>query len=117
MVPDLLPRNASSAEVYQVLSAALANIGPITIEEKKTSLHVKGTGAAFLGVHPRKDGLRINIVLSRPLAGHRVVKADRVSANRFHNEVDLKQASDVDEELKLWLSEAYARAEPARVQA
>ncbi|MBI1756628.1 MAG: hypothetical protein HYR64_05925 [Fimbriimonas ginsengisoli] len=87
--PEIVNANAAAAEAYQALVAALASFGPYEVEEKKTSLHFVAGGGSFLGVHPRKDGLRLTIVLARRL-GERVVKAEQVSKNRFHNELDIR---------------------------
>lgn len=108
-IPALLQNNPSSCAVYEALSRSLAEMGPVTVEEKKTSLHLTNGRAAFLGVHPRKQGLRLNIVLAEAMEGPRVVKAERVSAYRYHNEVDVKQPAEVDSELLGWIQKAYVR--------
>lgn len=41
------------------------------------------------------------------LPGKRVTKRERVSANRWHLEVRLEQAPQVDRELVAWLRRAY----------
>jgi hypothetical protein len=108
-VPKLLAANESSALVYERLAGALAEIGVYTVEEKKTSLHISAGKAAFLGVHPRKQGVRLNLVLSRALESPRLAKVERVSANRFHNELDVREPGEVDAELVEWLREARER--------
>ena len=107
--PALFQGNASSTAVFEALRQALEGIGPCQIEEKKTSLHIKGPRAAFLGVHPRRNGIRVNIVLPEALQSPRVVKAEQVSANRWHNEIDLLSPTDVDDELTAWIQQAHAR--------
>jgi len=92
--------------VYQALGRHLDTLGPHEIEVKKTSLHVS-RGRAFLGIHPRKNGLLLNFVLTSPLAGERVRKREQVSRNRWHNEVLVTGAHDLDAELIDWLGEAY----------
>ena len=37
-----------------------------------------------------------------------VTKAEQVSKNRFHNELKLTSASEIDEDLLGWLKDAYA---------
>ena len=107
--PDLFSRNPASTAVYEALIRMVHEIGPTKIEEKKTSLHVLNGRAAFLGIHPRKSGVRVNIVLARPLESARVAKAERVSANRYHNELDIREVSELDDELVGWIREAYER--------
>ena len=90
-----------------MLLAELENLDSITIDEKKTSLHVVFNGAAFLGVHPRKDGIRINLVQDYRPNSTRIQKSEQVSKSRFHNEVDLTSEARIDEELIGWIKEAY----------
>jgi hypothetical protein len=92
--------------IYQRLLTAVAELGPYELEEKKTSIHVV-RGRAFLGVHPRKNALLINIVTAQPIVSDRVVQHDQVSANRVHNEVLLREEADIDDELVAWVTQAY----------
>jgi len=103
--PALLLDKPAAKAAYEKLFTFLLTLGPFSVEEKKTSLHLVAGGAAFLGVHPRRNGLRINIVLSRPL--DTAVRSERVSARRVHNEFDFSVDEDVSEELASWLREAY----------
>ena len=96
--------------IYERLLVALADLGPYELEEKKTSIHVV-RGRAFLGIHPRKHALLINIVTAQPIVSDRVVRHDQVSANRVHNEVLLHDVAEVDATLGDWLREAYSLVE------
>ena len=99
-------KDAVVPAIYQRLLAALRPLGPVEQQPKKTSIHLaRGTG--FAGVHPRKSAIILNLRLARPLEGQRVVKAEQVSKNRYHNEVRLTSPDDVDAELTGWLREAY----------
>ncbi|MGN7250342.1 MULTISPECIES: DUF5655 domain-containing protein [unclassified Arthrobacter] len=77
------------------------------LQENASSFHV-AHGRAFLGIHPRRGGILINIVLTRELESARVHRAERVSANRWHNEVILKNPAEIDAELFIWIREGYA---------
>ena len=95
-----------SRELYKQLLTALRSIGPFEKEIKKTSIHlVRGT--AFAGVHPRKQSLLITIKASKPIRSARVAKAEQVSKNRWHLDVKLSAAGEIDAELLGWLREAY----------
>ncbi len=95
-----------SRETYNALLTALKKIGPVKVEPKKTSVHlVNKTG--FAGVHPRKDYLILEIKSDHKIASPRV-KAEQISANRYHCAVRLESAKDVDAELLGWLKQAYA---------
>jgi hypothetical protein len=75
-------------------------------ERGKQSVLLRSRGG-FLGVHPKRDRLDLQIVTDRVIRGPRVTKVDRVSARRFHVHVRLATEKDVDAELLAWLREAY----------
>ena len=115
---DVLPvtkilADSVAGPIYQRLLTVLAALGPFQLEEKKTSIHVV-RGRAFLGVHPRKNALLVNIVTAQPIVSDRVVRHDHVSANRVHNEVLLHAKADVDAELVAWITQAYELTERFR---
>jgi hypothetical protein len=97
--------------IWQALERRLGELGPYEVEAKKTSLHVT-RGRAFLGVHPRKGALLLNIVTAEPIESPRIKKRERVSANRVHNEVLVQSPADLDEELVGWIRAAYELAGP-----
>ena len=93
----------------------LSRTSPVTIETKKTSLHlIAGThGSAFAGVHPQKSAILLNIRSAVPIESPRVRKVEQVSKHRFHNEVLLASPDDVNGELLRWLKAAYELASSA----
>jgi hypothetical protein len=93
-------------DLYRRLISELNKFGKITVEEKKTSFHIK-SGAAFAGVHPRKQYFILNVVSAAPIKSARVVEQAQVSAHRFHNRVKIEKAEDINKELLGWLKEAY----------
>ncbi len=102
--------NPLSLAVYDALLTKLRDFADFEIENKKTSLHITH-GRAFLGVHPRKDGILLNIVTTAPLSDKRIKKTERVSANRYHNELILSSPKELNATLVLWLREAYTLTE------
>jgi hypothetical protein len=96
------------AKTYACLIAALKPFKPLTIEVKKTSVHIVGTKGAFAGVHARKSALLLNIRSAAAIKSPRIRKVEKVSAHRFHNELLLNAPADVDKELLGWLREAHA---------
>ncbi|HYJ78641.1 MAG TPA: DUF5655 domain-containing protein [Longimicrobiaceae bacterium] len=105
-VPACLGSDPAVAELYAGLLGALAAVGAVTAEPKKTCVHlVNRTG--FAGVHPRRGHLNLEIKSSSPIDSPRVAKCEQVSAHRFHNTVPLRAAAEVDAELLGWLRDAY----------
>lgn len=92
--------------LYSKLLEKLNQLGEYEVETKQTSLHITH-GRAFLGVHPRKDALLLNVVTSEPIVSERLKKTERVSANRYHNELIVSDVQQYDDELLNWLTEAY----------
>lgn len=94
--------------IYDRLIAALRPIGTVGEEPKKASIHLMaGDGPSFAGVHPQKMKLLLNIRTDNAIPSPRIRKIEQVSKSRFHNEVLLADAGDIDEELVSWLGRAY----------
>lgn len=104
--PSILKSAASQATYAKVISA-VGKLGPFEVEEKKTSLHLTN-GRAFAGVHPRANGIILNLVFDGPLKNARVHKSEQVSANRHHVEFKLEDPAEVDSELVAWIKRAYS---------
>ena len=96
--------------LYDQLVALLRTFGPIEEDPKKTSIHLN-LRSALAGVETRKDYLLLNIKADHPITSPRVVKAEQISAKRFHHKVRISSPDDLDEELKAWLQEAYVLSE------
>ena len=76
---DRIEGDPLSAAVYAALIEEVGKIGEYDVEEKLTSIHVVH-GRAFLGVHPRKGALLVNIVLDHPLDPARLHRTSLSSA-------------------------------------
>jgi len=96
-----------SAALYTALIQEVDQIGEYEVEEKLTSIHVVH-GRAFLGVHPRRGALLVNIVLDHPLDSARLHRTEQVSAARWHHEILLHTPAELDAELIGWITNAYA---------
>jgi len=94
-----------TARIYERLLAAMAPLGPISIEVKQTCVHLCGAKSAFGGVHPRKSGVLLTIRSTKPIKSQRVRKSEAVSANRAHNDVLLSDPKEIDRELVGWLAQ------------
>jgi hypothetical protein len=91
---------------YVALLKAARALGPVHEDPKKTSIHLART-TAFAGVATRKSALILTLKSDSRLRSPRIVKAEQVSANRWHLEVKLEGPGDVDRELIAWLGRAY----------
>jgi hypothetical protein len=93
-------------KLYSDLVRGLKKLGPFEEEHKKSSIHLIRK-SAFAGVHPRKQWFMLTIKAAKPIDSDRIAKSEQVSKSRWHEEVKIAQASDIDAELIGWLREAY----------
>ena len=75
-------------------------------EAKKTSIHLVSR-TAFAGIATRKMALILTLKSSRDIHSARIIRHEQASANRWHLEVRVERASEVDAELIGWLRAAY----------
>lgn len=92
--------------VYARLLKSAQALGPVTEERGARSVLLRSRGG-FLGVHPKRDCLDLQIVTDHVIRAARVTKVDRVSARRFHVHVRIASEKEVDAQLMGWLREAY----------
>jgi len=93
-------------DLYDRLVAMAEKFGPVEQDPKKTSIHLNRK-TAFAGVAVRKEHLVLTIKSDRPIKSPRIFKSEQTSASRFHHEVKLASAKDLDAELRGWLKAAY----------
>ena len=91
-ISSLLAINESSVRVYERLTKARVEMGPYTVDEKKTSLHIAAGKAAFLEVPSAKSMPSPEPGPVTPPRKLPARKIERVSAKRFHNEVEIREA-------------------------
>lgn len=92
--------------IYDKLMAETHLFGDVIEEPKKTSIHLVNK-TAFAGVATRKVALLLNIKSAAPILSPRFPKTEKISSNRYHQEVKLTDPAEVDAELLGWLRQAY----------
>jgi hypothetical protein len=95
-----------SRQIYNELLTALRPNGPFEQEVKKTSIHFVRR-SAFADVSFRKQHLILTIKAVNAIGSPRILKAEQASKNRWHLEVKLTAAENIDAELLSWLRDAY----------
>jgi hypothetical protein len=93
-------------DLYDRLVAVAEKIGPVEQDPKKTSIHLNRK-TAFAGVAVRKEHIVLTIKSDRPINSPRIFRSQQTSASRYHHEVKLASAKDLDAELRGWLKAAY----------
>ena len=108
---DAIARAGPSVQdVYSQLLKAVGRFGTVREERGDRSVLLRSRGG-FVGIHPKRDGLDLQIVTDHVIRAVRVSKVDRVSASRFHVHVRIASAADIDAQLLGWLREAYGLME------
>jgi hypothetical protein len=100
-------RSPNVRETYDALLAVSRRFGRVVEEPKKTSIHLTAR-TAFAGVATRKTGLILTIKSPTDIQSSRISKHEQASANRWHLEIRLENASQVDGEIERWLEQAFA---------
>lgn len=97
--------------IYDRLLATVRAHGPVAKDVKKTSIHLVRR-PAFAGVAVRRSAIILTVKSRSDIPHPRIMRREQVSANRWHLEVRLEAATQVDRQLASWLQAAYEMAGP-----
>jgi len=100
-------------ELGRSLLSLLDAIGKYNVERKKSSIHITRE-RAFVGLHPKKSYLGVNIVLDHAQASPRASKVEKVSAKRFHHYYKIVSTKELNKPFARLLQEAYDLAQPKK---
>jgi hypothetical protein len=98
-------RPAALREAFDAFVAAARENGPVTVNATKSRITVQAR-MRFAAVEPRRDYLRAHLVLKREIANERLA-VEHLEPDYYLHRFTLTAPSDVDDELKTWLAEAY----------
>ena len=96
----------TTEELYTELLSLLKTIGKFETEQKKESVHIV-RGRAFVGVHPKKSYLGVNIVLEKGKTSLKADKIEQVSSHRFHHFFKITSKRQMNRSFVRLLHEAY----------
>lgn len=106
-VGDHFYRRAPSVRaIYDRIVAAASALGPVIERPNTGSIHL-ARKTVFAGVTTRKDWLILTLKMEAEIRSRRFHKREQASAHRWHLEMHLTDAAQVDRELKTWLKAAY----------
>ena len=99
-------REPAVKEIYKAIVRTAKKLGPVKEDPKKTSIHlVRKT--AFAGIATRKTGLILTLKSDSDIVNKRITRREQASAHRWHLEIKLDAAEQVDQEIAAWLKRAY----------
>jgi len=101
--------------VFEAYVAAMRQHGPVTVNVTKSRITCQ-VRMRFAGIDlPRRDHLRANFVLTRPVESERLIRVEHVPPYYYVHRLRLRRPEDVDGEVKGWLAEAYRVGAQAHV--
>jgi hypothetical protein len=107
MVEEFFDRRpASERATHDAIVGHVRSLGPAVVEVVGVGVLLK-RHRTFAELRPRRSGLRLGFMLSRPEGHPRIRRTEPVSANRIAHFVDLAVPADVDDQVLAWLTEAY----------
>lgn len=99
-------RPGAQRAIHDAIAAHLAGLGPLIVEAVGIGILFKRS-RTFAELRPRRDRLVLDFILPRQLDDPRVRRTIVMSASRSAHFVDLRVATDVDDQILGWLAEAY----------
>lgn len=103
---------AHERPVYEAVAAHLATVGPVHVEPVSVGIFLKRS-STFAELRPTARAVALWLALPGVVEHPRVRRRVRVSAARTYHLVHLREPSDVDDDVRAWLTEAYLAAPPA----
>jgi hypothetical protein len=102
-------RPAAQREIYEALMAHLRELGPVHADAVKVGVFLK-RDRKLAEVRPMARSLSLALVLPGRLDHPRVDRSLPISGDRVVHFIRLRRVEEVDDELRAWLTEAYANA-------
>ena len=99
-------RPAYERAIFQAVLEHLQDVGEVRVEAVHVGILCK-RARTFAELRPRRDRVVLSVLLSRRMSHPRIVKSWHGSGQRSAYFVDLRDPSDVDDDVRDWLTEAY----------
>ena len=100
-------RSSLERAIFDAVSSHLEDIGDIVVEAVGVGIFFKRV-RTFAELRPMRNRVRLWVLLSRRLDGHpRIGRTYHGAGVRSAYSIDLRDPSEIDEEVRDWLTEAY----------
>jgi hypothetical protein len=101
--------------LFDAVVSAVRAIGPVRILPEKTRIAFQ-VRMSFAQITPRKAWLDGHVVLARRLEHPRFRKIETFSPRNHLHAFRIERASDIDDEFRAWLAEAYRVGEQRHLE-
>ena len=92
--------------IFDAVMAHLATLGPVHVEPVSVGIFIKKSGS-FLELRPMQRWVALGLALPRRLEHPRITRKPMTVGGRTYHVVNLRDATDVDDEVRGWLTEAW----------
>ncbi len=103
---------ACERPVFEAVWAHLSSVGEdVYVEAVSVGLLIKRS-RTFAELRPGRDRVVLSLLLNRAVADPRISRRVRASGSRVAHFVPLRSATEVDAEVREWLTESYLDSPP-----
>ncbi|MEO7397709.1 MAG: DUF5655 domain-containing protein [Ilumatobacteraceae bacterium] len=96
--------------VFSAVFEYLTTLGPVTVEPVSVGIFIKKAGS-FVELRPLARKVAMSFPLARRVAHPRMVRKPIDTGTRIFHFVNLRDPSDLTDDVKGWLAESYAFVE------
>jgi hypothetical protein len=106
-VSELLRRRPSwVSEIYKAVIEHLSSLGPVHEDAVNVGIFLK-SDRKIASFRPQVRSALLSLFLPYELTDSRIARALPVASGRIAHMINLTSADQVDDQLRVWLSEAY----------
>ncbi len=105
----LAARTPAQRRVFEAVAPLLSELDDVAVEAVSVGILIKRS-RTFAELRPRREGFVLTLLLPHRLNHPRIGRTLAVGSARTAHAVHLRDAGEVDEEVKGWLAEAYLAA-------
>ena len=97
--------------IFDAVMAHLDTLGDVHVEPVSVGIFLKRS-KGFAQLRPKVNWIELSFGLSRTITHPKITRIMRASDTRTYHCVRLREPSDVDADVRDWLTEAYFAVEP-----
>jgi Domain of unknown function (DUF5655) len=92
--------------IFDAVLGYLETLGPIHVEPVSVGIFLKSTGS-FVELRPKTKWVAMSFPLPYRLDDSRIARKMKGSGPKTYHVVNLREAADLDDQVKEWLAESY----------
>ena len=92
--------------IYEAVLAHLETLGEMHVEPVSVGIFIKASGS-FVELRPMTKWVALSFPFPRVIRDERIARKPVAHGGRHVHVVNLREADDVDDQVRAWLTEAY----------